>query len=84
MATALNLDQRTVGELDDLVASGRFASREDAVREGVRLVREGNRDASSDAELAGVERGLADVAAGRILSADEVRAELERRHAAES
>lgn len=84
MITALNLDRRTVGALDDLVASGRFASREDAVREGLRLVQEGDAQPPGAAEMAGLERGLVDVAAGDVISSVEVRTELERRHAAES
>ena len=40
MATAPQLDPLLVRELDDLVAVGRFSSREDVVREGLRLVRE--------------------------------------------
>lgn len=79
MATALNIDGRTLGELDDLVANGRFNSREDAVREAVRLVWEEDASPLSEAERAGIERGLADVAAGRVFDHDEVFDELERR-----
>ena len=43
MATQPILDPLLVRELDDLVAVGRFPSREDAVREGLRLVREQDR-----------------------------------------
>lgn len=84
MATALNLDRQTLFELDDLVARGRFASREDVVREALRLVWEDEVDDGplTQAEREGIERGLADVEAGRLVSSAAVRAELERRHAA--
>ena len=87
MATALNLDPAIVRSLDDLVRSGRFASREAAVSEGLRLVEIADwgepvdLDDLSPSERAGVERGLADVAAGRVHTSAQVRAELERRRA---
>jgi Arc/MetJ-type ribon-helix-helix transcriptional regulator len=75
-------------DLDDLVASGRFPSREDAVREGLRLVHEQD---WTDEEVdlgtldpetrAAIERGLADVAAGRVEDADIVFARLRERYA---
>ena len=40
MATAPQLDPLLVQQLDDLVAVGRFSSRDDAVREALRLVHE--------------------------------------------
>ena len=79
MARALNIDGRTLGELDDLVANGRFNSREDAVREAVRPVWEEDASPLGEAERAGIERGLADVAAGRVFDHDQVFDELERR-----
>lgn len=88
MTTALDLDPATVHWLDSLVRSGRFASREAAVSEGLRLVEIADwgepveLDDLSPSERAGVERGLADVAAGRVHSSRDVFDELERRHAA--
>ena len=68
-----------------MIARGRFPSRDVAIRAALHIVEE--TDAAEHApptaaEIAGIERGLADIAAGRVLSAAEVRAELERRHAA--
>ena len=88
MATTIDLDRQTLGELDDLVASGRFASREDVVREAVRLLqeREGVDEAvdldSLDPETrAAVEAGLADIEAGRTEDAEVVFARLQERYA---
>ena len=85
MATAIPLEPATIAALDAVVAIGRFASRDDAIRTALHIVEEV--DAADDApltaaEIAGIERGLADVAAGQVFSAEDVRAELERRHAA--
>lgn len=88
MATAISLDPDTLRDLDDLVARGRFASREDAVREGLRLVHEQDwTDEAVDLESldpatrAAVEEGLADIAAGRTEDADVVFARLNERYA---
>lgn len=87
VAAQLKLDAESESMIDDLVASGRFAERADVLRHGVRLAYDEGQAAEeplTEEEIAGVERGLADVAAGRIFSAAQVRAELERRHAARS
>ena len=88
MTTALNLDQQTVRDLDDLVASGRFKSREEAVREALRLLEEQDYvDEPVDLETLdpvtrqAVEEGLADVAAGRTEDAEVVFARLRDRYA---
>ena len=88
MATAINLDVDTLRDLDDLVARGRFPSREEAVREGLRLVHEQDwideevdLNALDPATLAAVEEGLADIAAGRVEDADVVFARLRERYA---
>lgn len=82
MATAINLDPKTLRDLDDLVASGRFLSREDALREGLRHVHEQDwTDEAVDlasldpATRAAVEAG---VAAGRTYPAEQVFDELLR------
>ena len=90
MVTAIRLEEiklqaTTVEALDQVVASGRFPSRDEAIRCALYLVQEN--DAADDEpltpeEIAGIERGLADVAAGRGIPIEEVRAEMERRHAA--
>lgn len=84
MAMPINLDPQTIGELDELVASGRFASHEDAVREGVRLLQEEewvDLDSLDPATRAAVEAGLADIAAGRTEDAEIVLARLQERYA---
>lgn len=61
-----------------LVESGRFDSKNEVLREGVRLVEEREkRLAALDAALA---KGLADVEAGRVLPAHEVFDELKERY----
>lgn len=83
MATAFQLDPDTLRALDDLVATGRWATREDALRQSVTLLREVTEDADaepiSEEELAGIAAGITDADAGRLLTVDEVFDELERR-----
>ena len=87
MATQLNLDPETQEVLDDMVASGRFPSPEEAVREGLRLVSEQDGpdevldlDALDPDDRAAIERGLDDIDAGRVYPADQVFAELRERY----
>ena len=62
----------------ELVASGRYNSKSEVLREGVRLVQEREaRLAALDAALA---RGLADAEAGRTKPADEVFDRLEAKY----
>lgn len=85
MATQPKFDPDTETLIDDVLASGRYAERADVLRRGVRLVHDEtcvSDEPLSAAAIAGIERGLADVAAGRLISNSDVRAELERRHAA--
>lgn len=88
MAIALNIDADMARELDALVASGRFASREDVVREAVKLVRkqewtdeEVDLESLDPATRAAIEEGLADIEAGRTEDADVVFARLRERYA---
>ena len=61
-----------------LVDSGRYNSKSEVLREGVRLVEEREKQlALMDAALA---RGRADVDAGRVHAADDVFAELKERY----
>jgi antitoxin ParD1/3/4 len=67
------------GAVQRLVESGRYNSRDEVLREGVRLVEE--REKAVAALDAALERGLADADSGRIHDADEVFAELKARYA---
>ena len=64
----------------NLVASGRYNSKSEVLREGVRVIQEREtRLAALDASIA---RGLADADAGRAIPADEVFDRLEAKYAA--
>ncbi len=64
--------------IERLVASGRFSSKSDVIREGVRLIEE--REKRLAALDAAIERGIADADAGRVSPAKEVFAELKARY----
>jgi antitoxin ParD1/3/4 len=68
------------GTVKRLVESGRYNSRSEVLREGVRLVEE--REKALAALDAALERGLADADAGRIHDADDVFGKLKARYAA--
>jgi len=55
----------------DLVENGRYPSRDEALREGARLLQE--RETRRTAVHAKIEQGIADADAGRLYSAEEVR-----------
>jgi antitoxin ParD1/3/4 len=55
--------------IDEAVKSGRYASRAEVISDGLQLVRE--REEWLTAVRAGVQRGLDDVAAGRVVDLDE-------------
>ena len=74
MASSANLGEKLENYVSDLVKTGRYNSRSEVLREGVRLVEEREkRLATLDAAIA---RGLADVAAGRVYPIEEVEARL--------
>lgn len=82
MASSVNLGVKLEAYVDDLVKSGRYNSRSEVLREGIRLVEEREkRLAALDAALA---RGLADVEAGRVKPlrevADRLKAKYKRMH----
>lgn len=80
MASSVNLGQQLEGVVDDLVKAGRYGSRSEVLREGIRLVQE--REARLAALDAAIMRGVADCEAGRVFDLDVVAEELDRRYAA--
>ncbi len=78
MPSSVALGKQLESTVKRLVASGRYNSKSEVIREGVRLVEEREkRLAALDAAL---DRGLADIEAGRTHSADDVFAELRTRY----
>jgi antitoxin ParD1/3/4 len=64
MAMSADLGEALEGFVTKLVATGRYHSKSEVLREGVRLVQE--REARLAALDASIARGLADVDAGRV------------------
>jgi antitoxin ParD1/3/4 len=80
MPSSVDLGQRLEKTVKDLVKSGRYNSRSEVLREGVRLVQEREaRLASVDAAIA---RGLADVDTGRVRDATSAFDKVTARHQA--
>jgi antitoxin ParD1/3/4 len=74
MASSANLGDKLESYVSELVKTGRYNSRSEVLREGVRLVEEREkRLATLDAAIA---RGLADVAAGRVHPIEDVERDL--------
>jgi antitoxin ParD1/3/4 len=77
MPSSVNLGPTLEGVIDSLIRGGRYQSRSEVMREGVRLVQEREqRLAALDASIA---EALADVDAGRVHDLDEVLAEIDAR-----
>ncbi len=68
--------------LERLVATGRYASKDQVIREGVRLLEE--RDRKLEALDAALAHGIADVEAGRVKPARDVFDRLEKKYKAMS
>ena len=78
MADTVRLDDDLERSIDDLVGTGRYASREEVLRDGVRLLSEReSRLHELDQSLA---RSVADIRAGRGVPAEEVFDELRARY----
>jgi antitoxin ParD1/3/4 len=74
MALSAELGPKLESYVDTLVKSGRYNSKSEVIREGVRLLQEREqRLAALDASIA---RGLADADAGRLIPAEDVFSEL--------
>jgi len=75
-----DLGQQLEGFVSRLVETGRYGSKSEVLREGVRLIQD--REAKLAALDASIARGLADVDAGRTKPASEVFDRLEAKYAA--
>jgi antitoxin ParD1/3/4 len=69
MASSVNLGPALEEIVDKLVSNGRFNSRSEVLREGVRFVHE--RETRLQELEAALERGMADAKAGRMVDLDE-------------
>ena len=69
MAISADLGAHLEDYVNELVTRGRYNSKSEVLREGVRLVQE--REAKLAALDAALARGLADVEAGRVMRLDE-------------
>lgn len=70
MAISADLGEKLEAVVTDLVANGRYNSKSEVLREGVRLVQE--REAALAELNRAIAAGLADIEAGRVKPADEV------------
>jgi antitoxin ParD1/3/4 len=75
-----DLGKQLENYIQQLVDSGRYGSKSEVLREGVRLVQD--REARLAALDAALREGLADIEAGRTIPAEEVFAELRARYRA--
>ena len=78
MASSVDLGARLEGLVTQLVKSGRYNSRSEILREGVRLIHE--RETRLTALDASIARGLADAEAGRVHDLDDVLQALDSRY----
>jgi antitoxin ParD1/3/4 len=74
MASSADLGKRLENYVSDLIRVGRYNSRSEVLREGVRLVEE--REKRLAVLDAAIERGLADADAGRVKPISEVASRL--------
>lgn len=80
MASSVDLGRQLETFVSQLVKTGRYNSRSEILREGVRLIHEREtRLAALDASIA---RGLADAEAGRVHERDAVASRLDAKYAA--
>ncbi len=79
MASSVDLGNQLEDFVSKLVKAGRYNSRSEILREGVRLIHE--RETRLAALDASVARGIADADAGRVLDIDDAAARLDSRYA---
>ena len=80
MAFSVDLGKQLEDAVTDLVEKGRYGSKSEVLREGVRLVQE--REARLAALDAAIERGLAEAERGEGKPAEEVFARLRKKYSA--
>ncbi len=78
MTMTVELGPQLEKAVEDLIRKGRYRSKSEVLREGVRLVQD--REAQLAKLEAAIDVGLADLKAGRLLSEEEVFSELETRY----
>jgi antitoxin ParD1/3/4 len=76
MAISADLGETLEAVVNDLVANGRYGSKSEVLREGVRLVQE--REAALAKLYAALDEGIADIEAGRSRPAEDVFADLHK------
>lgn len=79
MASSANLGPVLEKYVDELVESGRYGSRSEVIREGVRLVQE--REAALAKLKSEIQKGVDDIEAGRFEDIDVVARRLDERYA---
>ncbi len=80
MTMTVELGPQLEQAVDDLIQNGRYRSKSEVLREGVRLVQD--RETRLEALKAEIQKGLDAVDAGDVYPAEEVFAELEARYTA--
>jgi antitoxin ParD1/3/4 len=78
MASSVDLGRQLEKFVDSLVSSGRYNSKREVLREGLRLLQE--RERKLEALNRALDRGRADVKAGRVKAAEEVFDRLEAKY----
>lgn len=78
MAISADLGRRLESVVNELVKTGRYNSKSEVLREGVRLVEE--REARLRALDAAIAEGMADIEAGRVAPAEAVFDRLEAKY----
>ena len=80
MAMSVDLGERLESFVSEMVASGRYNSKSEVLREGLRLVQD--REALLASMNAAISKGLADLDAGRVKPAEDVFDRLESKYKA--